>query len=301
MQLMRSIAAKPWQHVLVLALVTLVAGKLIYKKLFPEHFQLLHVVVLAASMVLVRFMAELPAGWQRMRALRGHQASLSAQLLALIPEGSLGLLRFGAAQMRGTACWLMRKRPCPAPGPGHSFAFYNKSQYPTVFIIAMLSCAVEIPLNAMIMGLLEPDPVRRVLLQKIILTGLVLTVLWMIGDRHWLRSTIHVLNGRTLTLRLGARLDATIPLAAIADAFPIKSGKELAQPMNVWLRKNGFDPGATVIGSPFDLPNVVLVLDPAAPVIIDRFKIRQKGVRQLLLYVDDPAALIQSLSRLPAL
>lgn len=295
MRLVHWIAAQPWQHAFVLALLTLVAGKLIYRPIFPEYFQIEHVRAMALAVLLLRLASELPASWQRVRALRSARASPARQLIALVPEDIRGMARFVAAQFRATLLWLLGRPPCtPAPREG-AFTFYAKSQYPTVFAIALISGAVEIPIDSMIMGFFEPDPVRRAELQRVIFTGLALVALWLIGDRHWLRNTAHFIERGKLTLRLGARVDATIALSAIAGARLIKGRKELSQAMPAWLRRNGFEPGETVLASPFDLPNVALLLDPSVPVDIRKFKIRRTGVRHVLLFVDDPKALIRAL------
>lgn len=294
MRIVHWIAAKPWQHVFVLALGTLVAGKFIYRSAFPEYFMIQHVWAMALAVLLLRLASELPAGWQRVRTLRKAGAPFVRQVLAMVPQDLRGLLRFAGAQFGATLLWVRGRPPCAAP-PRGAFTFYAKSQYPTVFAIALISVAVEIPIDTMVMGFFEPDPERLARLRTIIFTGLAAIVLWLIGDRHWLRHTAHVIDSDTLTLRLGARFGATIPLAAIAGARLIKGRKELSQAMPAWLRQNGFEPAETVLASPFDLPNVALLLDPSVPVDIRKYKIARTGVRHVLLFVDDPRDLVLSL------
>lgn len=296
MRLVLWIAAKPWQHVFVLALVTLVAGKFIYRTALPDYFRIQHVWAMALGVVLLRLAAEAPASWQRMRTLRTAGAPLGQQAISLVPDEVRGLSRFAAAQFGATLLWLRGRPPCAAPPRQHVFTFYAKSQYPTVFAIVLISGVVEIPIDAMVMGFFEPDPERRAVLRAIVFTALAGIVLWMIGDRHWLRHTAHAIASDTLTLRLGARVDATIALSAIAGARAIKGRKELSQPMAAWLRQNGFEPGATVLATPYDLPNVALLLDPSVAVDIRARKIRRTGVRHVLLFVDDPAALIEAVA-----
>jgi hypothetical protein len=299
MQLTQRIAAKPWPHALVLALLVMVGSKFFLKLLWPEHFRIQYTWALGASVLLVRLLAEMPICWERMRAQLGAGASMTAQASALVPEELRGMAGYLAAQLRGAMLWLLRRPPCPPAPAGTVFGFYAKSQYPTLFMMVMLSCAVEIPIDAMVLELLEPDPVIRLRMRAMILTGLVCIVLGMIGDRPWLRGTAHVLDHDALHLRLGARLDGVIPLAAIQEAYRIKSRKELSQSKNAWLRQNGFDPEQTVIGSPYDLPNVVLVLDPSVPLVLHKFRIRRAGVRHLLLYVDDPSRMIAACGQAP--
>lgn len=283
-----------WRQVFLLALILQLAGTVV-RKTWPDLVSKNQVFALAVAVVLLKLIYGVPRAAKRYAQARRDGASLSGALLTLIPVEILGLFRLERATQQGLGAWLRRKPPVLDDIPGQRFGFYKNSQYGTIFIIVMLSCVTEVPFSYFLMGIIEKDPVKAQYMHWFLLVSVIYTVLLLLGDRHLIRFTQHVLGSTGLHLRVGARFKADVPWNAVKDAYAIKSLKELQEARSEWLRRNGFEPSETVIGTPIDGPNVALVLDPSVSVDIEKFKIAQHGIRHVLLYVDDPTAFIHAL------
>ena len=81
-------------------------------------------------------------------------------------------------------------------------------------------------------------------------------------------------------LRVGARCAGTIPLRTIADC------RRLDQPAVDWCRSQGVDARDTVTASPFDKPNLVLLLEPDQPVRLHHLGRERGGLACVFVYAD---------------
>jgi hypothetical protein len=285
-----------WPRMFTLSIGVLLIGRILARRVIPEWLSMHQVLALSSAILAIKLLLELCVGARRCALARRNGDTLAAQCLALLPIGLVGLFRLELAQHRGFVSWLRRQQPTTVRVEGDIFEHYGKSQYPTIFIIVMFSCATEVPINGLVLHVMIKDPVIRGYAHWLLGGAICYTVMWLIADRHLLRHTQHVISADALHLRVGARFSAEIPWDAIEDAFKITDIKEMTDSKTAWLRKNGFAPSTTVIGTPIDAPNVALVLGQSVPATIEKYKTRRHGVRHVLLYVDEPDRFVHAVS-----
>ncbi len=106
---------------------------------------------------------------------------------------------------------------------------------------------------------------------------------WLAGSRRLLREAGHDITLATLSLDLGLRASARVPMTAIARALH-PSAMVLAAPADVWVL------------APFERPNVLLKL--ARPVAIEAIRFGYPVTlhkTHIALYVDEPARFVSAL------
>ena len=113
--------------------------------------------------------------------------------------------------------------------------------------------------------------------------GTVYLLAWLVGSRRLLRESGHDISLETLTLELGLRASARVPMNAIACSLH-PSAIALAMPADVWVL------------TPFERPNVLLKL--ARPVAIEALRFGYPATlhkSHIALYVDEPARFVSAL------
>jgi hypothetical protein len=118
----------------------------------------------------------------------------------------------------------------------------------------------------------------------------VYTLVWLLGDRWYVRGGHHVLTTTHLDLQVGARASARIPLDAIEDAQPLRES------VPQWRRAYPFLDKEAVTITPFDKPNLVLRLRDGVPCAITHHGLERTGVRYVFLYLDRPERLLAALA-----
>jgi hypothetical protein len=242
---------------------------------------------------LLPFMAKDLAHWPDAR--RRLQVAMAARAWsrvpgACLPPELLGLLRLDAALRHGFVAWL-RRRPQPALPLGEAFTYTERGAYRTAIAMALLAALVELPLDAAFLPLFVKDEAKLRLLHLLMVTGSLSTLVWVLGDRWLVGRGCHVLDGDGLQLRIGARTGGTIPLAAIADC------RRMEEAPADWCREHGIARHKTLLASPLDKPNTVLILTTNSPVRVMHMGVARTGLDCVFLYLDRPDLLVHALRK----
>jgi hypothetical protein len=238
--------------------------------------------------LLAKDLANLPDALARTRA--AVRARAWRQLpAAWLPPELVGLLRVDRALRHGFVSWLLR-RPAPVPPAGRSFTYLERGSYRTACAILLVSCLLELPIDAAIVPLLVADHGARLSIHLLMLAGALSSIAYMLGDRWLLGAGEHVLTAQGLALRIGARTHGTIPLQAIAAC------ERIDEPAAGWLRRHGVNPRQAVRASPFDKPNAVLLLQPGNNVRLHHMGVERNHASCIFLYLDRPQDLIHALA-----
>jgi hypothetical protein len=208
---------------------------------------------------------------------------------AWLPPELVGLIRLDRALRRGFVGWLLR-RPRAAQPAGRSFTYLERGSYRTACAILLVSCLLELPIDAAIVQLAAADHGARLSIHLLMLAGALSSIAYMLGDRWLIGAGEHVLTEQGLELRIGARTHATIPLQAIAAC------ERIDEPAAAWLRRHGVNPRQAVRASPFDKPNAVLRLQPDNKVPLNHMGVERSDVSCIFLYLDRPQELIHALA-----
>lgn len=213
---------------------------------------------------------------------------------AWLPPELVGLLRLDSALRRAFIGWLLHRQPAPAPA-GRGFGYLERGSYRTVVAIALLSMLVEVPLDAVVGALFVPDPGARHVMHALLALASLSGLAWVLGDRWAIGAGRHVLNDDGLHVRIGARTTGVLARDAIVACARLRESAD------AWRERHGIAREAALLASPFDRPNVVLLLDER----VDASLLRQlhhlgrerAGLRCVFLYLDDPAGLTAALER----
>lgn len=280
-----------WRDMFKYAWLTLL-GTIALKLAAPVGFKdsLRPVIVVAP---LLPFIAKDLAHWPD--AHRRLQAAVAARawprmFSACLPPELLGMLRLDTAMRHGFMGWL-RRRPQPALPAGQAFSYLERGAYRSAIAIVLLAALVELPLDAAILPLFVKDEGKLRLLHLLMVTGSLSTLVWVLGDRWLLGRGCHVLDADGLQLRIGARTGGTIPLAAIADC------RRMDEAPTDWCREHAIAPHKTLLASPLDKPNTVLILTTNSPVRLMHMGVARTGLDCVFLYVDRPHLLVHALQQ----
>lgn len=242
---------------------------------------------------LAKDLVHLPDALARTRgalALRDWRALCVAWLA---PE-LVGLLRLDSALRRGFLGWLLR-RPQPALAQGQGFGYLERGSYGTLVAMVLFSMLVELPVDAAIVPLFFKNAHQRHLIHLVTIIGCLSSLVWVLGDRWLVGAGKHVLDDCALHLRIGARTRGTIPRHAIRACAPLAGTREQ------WCSRHGIDPRRTLLASPLDKPNTVLILDPDSPVRLVHLGVERTGLACVFLYLDSPHALVSALADPPGM
>ncbi|MEV0002595.1 hypothetical protein AB0H28_09950 [Micromonospora sp. NPDC050980] len=184
---------------------------------------------------------------------------------------------------RSLTRWALR-RPHPVAPDAATFAYVGGVQ-PILLAFLALS-TIEIPiLDVILRHTVDSETIRHAAI------GLgVWGVLWMVGLLASLRIHPHVVDAGGLRIRNGVSLDVTIPWAAVADV----AVRRRSLPSSRAVRYDEDDPAVLNLGvgsqTAIDLVlreplSVPLPSGPSTP------------VREIRMYADDPAALVDRARR----
>ena len=236
---------------------------------------LLPLILLAA-----KELAHLPDALQRLRAANGWRSRVTA----LLPPELIGMMRLDRLMWSGALQWLRRRAPVPRP-EGTALTYLQRGAYGTAIGFAMVSLLLELPINVGIINLLVDDPDTRMLIHVIGAVGALYSLVWVLADRWYVADGSHVLADDALHLRVGVRTEGSIPLAAIEGCEAVTEAPER------WRRRQGIHRADTMLVTPFDKPNCVLVLKPDTTVTLLHWQVQRRAPRYVLLYLDRPELL----------
>lgn len=244
-------------------------------------------------------LAHWPDARRRLRALLAAGARawwrlpLACLPLACLPPELLGLFRLDRTMRRGCWNWLRRRPHAPLPA-GQALTYLERGSYRTACAIVLLAALVELPLDAALVQLfgarLTTDPARLQVLHLLLLAAGLSTLVWVLGDRWLVGRGCHVLTDDTLLLRVGARTHGSIPLVAIAAC------RRIDETPAAWRQRHGVDRQASLLASPLDKPNAVLILNDENTVRLQHMGVERGGLACVFLYLDRPASLAQALA-----
>ena len=232
-------------------------------------------------------LAHWPDALARLRAAFADKAWRRV-LSACWPPELIGMLRMDAAMRRGFLHWL-RRRPQPALPAGEALTYLERGAYRTAIAIVLMATLFELPFHALLLPLYVKDAHTLRLLHTLLALGSLSTLVWVLGDRWLVGRGCHVLNADGLTLRVGERTSGCIPLDAIAGCERID-----VTPAE-WCRRHGIARHKTLLASPLDKPNAVLILAPDSRVRLTHMGVARSGLACVFLYLDQPARLLQVL------
>ena len=288
-RLRQQLTAMSWFDFLKILMMVFIFSLLLTKALPSYAVLLKEVTTIALLLVIVmKDLLEAPAAIRRAKASRQRGGNWMQFLAALLPPEFLAVLRLERTMWAGCWQWLTRKTPA-APTQGRVFGFWDKGSYSTIIIVILLALATEIPFSALMVSLMVPDEHLRTLVHGIMLMLTIYTMVWLFGDRYWIKNSRHVLTADALHLQLGSRSSGVIPYTAICSCEKFTADDK--QPS--WKK---FDyPKNSVVITPFDKPNLLIRLHANAQLQINHFQLQRTDVRQIYLYVDEPGQLTMAL------
>lgn len=178
------------------------------------------------------------------------------------------------------------RRPAPAPLPdGIALTYLQRGAYGTAIGIAMVALLLELPIDFLLINLWIDDPHTRRLVHLAGGIGVAYSFAWVLGDRWHVAAGSHMLADGALHLRVGVRTEGSIPLSAIERCDAIDE-----EPQR-WRRRHGIHQSDTLLVTPFDKPNCVLVIKPDADVTLLHWQVERRAPRYVLLYLDRPQLL----------
>jgi hypothetical protein len=255
--------------------------------LAPAAFQtgLRHAsLILALCVLAAKDLAHAPEAWRRLRAAIAERAPWQRILAALLPPELVGLLKLDRLMWVG-CLHRLRRRPQAASPDGVALTYLQRGAYGTASAIAFVMVFIELPLDAMIVNLFVKDPDHLLVVHVLCAAAALYTLAWVIGDRWHLGAGRHVLTADALHLDVGVRASGVLPLASIERMETVN------EPLTAWRRKHGAGRGATLVVTPFDKPNCVLVLKPEAELGILHWQVRKRVPQYVFLYLDRPELL----------
>jgi hypothetical protein len=285
----RWLARFTWDRIFVLLIFILLAGPSLASWILSFKVPKSTALVVALLVVVIKLLGMLPPAWRRFGAASGK--GLGAQIAALVPPSLIGWIKLDRGYWQAFFVWVRRRPALPAPPAGQHIGFLKNSQYTTVLAMVFISCLVDLPVSAMIIGVVEKDPVIQNRIHLVMLAMTFYTLVWVFADRWLIKASHHVLGASHLHLRVGSRLQADIPLAAIARA------ERMSESVKQWKERLGLEDDAFIKVSPLDSPNLLLTLDGSVPAKVERYKTMLAAPRYLLVYVDDPQWCAQLLRR----
>jgi hypothetical protein len=286
----------PWRSLIGCGIAILFYGAIV-SFLLPTAWQrpfLRSLLAIPLVLIVLKDLACYPMGIARWKAAALRGASSPERLATLLPPELLGYMRLEQAMWQGFFGWLLR-RPHPVPPAGRPLHYLERGSYGTLICCTLVALFVEVPLDVLIASVLTKSPEQLRMLHIVFGVLVAWSFVWVLGDR-WqvLGRRHHVLTEFSLELDIGARGFGSIPLAAIARCERLKESRA------DWCKRHGYLLHATRKLTPFDAPNVVLLLEPGVDVRLTLLQVEQGGDGPIFLYLDRPELLSADMHKLTA-
>jgi len=294
MHIVSLLRATTWRELAGLAIGALLLAS-IAKTLAPEAVKpLVHHAGLALPLLLLmaKDIAHAPQAWQRLRSAHAARAPWHAHLTALLPPELPGLFKLDRLLWLGCLRRVQGKL-APATLPdGVALTYLERGAYNTARAVVFVALLLELPTHALLLHLFIKDPDALLVIHVLGAIAVLYTLAWVLGDRWHIGAGNHVMTEEALHLRVGVRVEGTLPLAAIARAEPV----DLLLP--AWRHRHGVARRNTLVVTPFDKPNCVLVLHQHAQVDILLHQVTTRLPQYVFLYLDRPALLAAHVDRM---
>lgn len=239
---------------------------------------------LALGLLAAKDIAHAPDAWRRLRRAITERGPWYRFATALLPPELVGMVKVDRLMWSGCRNRLLRRQRT-APPDGVALTYLERGAYGTASAIAYVMVFLELPIDAMIVNLFVKDPDLLLIVHVLCVAAALYTLVWVISDRWQLGAGRHVLAGDALHLDIGVRASGVLPLASIERMESVN------EPLPAWRRKHGAGREETLVVTPFDKPNCVLVLKPEADVEILHWQMRKRLPRYVFLYIDRPELL----------
>lgn len=281
-----------WVRIVILSASVLFLGKILGKWVWPDQVNLRYVAAGLGAIVLLKLISDLPAGYGRAHKLLKNKGRWSDAFIAFLPLEIGALIKLDRSLANGFYGWVRRVEIPPPKHTGDKISFWKESQYQTIFVIILIACLADIPITALIAGAVQHDAERRNLIHLFILAVTCYALVWILGDRWLVKASYHVLTDKYFHLSVGSRYSADIPLSRIFSA------KVLSETPEEWRKKFGVDQRDISVVCPIsaDRPNLLLELSDGPEIPIEKFKLMTSAPRYLLVFVDQPALVSQTIS-----
>lgn len=179
----------------------------------------------------------------------------------------LGTLR--AQRLMWSESWRkLRGRALPsagyaqALGAGRRFALHKGSWMGVLVPMVAFSQFVDVLMAQGLLPLAVPPGAARWLTHALLLFGSLWTVVWAVSLRSAMRHVDHVLGEHALTLAIGFKHLARVPLAAIADVRVVDH--KAARGRQDWYDVHGLQPRDVTPFTFLDKPALLIELHPGA-------------------------------------
>lgn len=236
-------------------------------------------------LLMAKDLAGFPLCVARVQAAVARDDTWLRRLAATLPPEWMGFLRLERAMWYGFFNWLLR-RPHPVRPSGIPLGYMERGGYSTVICCALLVLFVEMPLDVFIASVMAKTPDQARTLHVAFGVIAAYSFVWVLGDRwHVVNRRHHLLTGTSLELDIGARGFGTIPLDAIASCVRLNESRA------AWCRRHGHSLHATRKLTPFDAPNLVLLLKPGCDVRLTLLQLERGGDSPIFVYLDRPELL----------
>jgi hypothetical protein len=294
MHVVSLLRAMTWRELAGLAIGALLLAA-IAKSLAPEAVKpLLHHTGLALPLLLLmaKDIAHAPQAWQRLRSAHAARAPWYAHLTALLPPELPGLFKLDRLLWLGCLRRVQGQPLAVTLHEGVVLTYLERGAYNTARAVVFVALLLELPTHALLLHLFIKDPDALLVIHVLGAIAVFYTLAWVIGDRWHIGAGHYVMTAEALHLRVGVRVEGTLPLAAIARVEPV----DLLLP--TWRHRHGVARRDTLVVTPFDKPNCVLVLHKHAQVDILLHQVTTRLPQYVFLYLDRPALLAAHVDRM---
>lgn len=236
-------------------------------------------------LLVAKDLAHAPQAWQRLRCARLTRAPWHAHVAALLPPELVGMMKLDRMLWIGFLKRLQRKPAADTLPEGVALTYLDRGAYGTAIAIVFVGLLLELPVHTLLINLFVQDAETLVAIHVLGAAAALYTLAWVLGDRWHVGAGRHVMTSDALHLRVGARVEGVLPLAAIARL------EEVDMALPLWRRRHRVGTCDTLVITPFDKPNCVLVLADDAQVEILHWQVKKRLPRYVFLYLDRPELL----------